>query len=115
MISSPKRASVVSRSGRNAVTGSARRPAPRAMRSSTAARGSEPEFGSAAGQPRINSTVAGSRPAGSAGGRFRVAADDDRHRFRDRLRIAADLVEFHELAREAGPVAGPQGAHGRDI
>jgi hypothetical protein len=36
------------------------------MRSSTAARGSAPEFGSAPGQPRINSTIAGSRPAYSA-------------------------------------------------
>src|SRR5579859_2761332 len=53
--------------------------------------------------------------AGAAGGRFRVATDDDRHRFRDRLRIAADMIEFHELAREAGTVAGPQCAHGRDI
>jgi len=44
-----------------------------------------------------------------------VATDDDRHRFRDRLRIAADLVEIHKLAREARTVAGPQCAHGRDI
>ena len=44
-----------------------------------------------------------------------MAPDDDRHRFRDRLRIAADLVEFHKLAREAGTVAGPQCAHGRDV
>jgi hypothetical protein len=97
-------------------------------------------IGSAPGQPRINSTIAGSRPACSAERRtmssngmvstlapieaiaqaagaagLRVAADDDRHRFRDRLRIAADLVEFHELACEAGAVAGPQCAHGRDI
>jgi len=66
MISSPKRAKVVSKSGINAVTGSAIRPAPLAMRSSTAARGSVPDFGSAPGQPRINSTFAGSRPACSA-------------------------------------------------
>jgi hypothetical protein len=51
----------------------------------------------------------------AAGGRFRMAPDDDRHRFRDRLRIAADLVEFHKLASEAGTVAGPQCAHDRDI
>src|SRR5262245_56905015 len=44
-----------------------------------------------------------------------MAADDDRYRFCDRLRIAADLVEFYEFACEAGAVAGPQRAHGRDI
>src|SRR4051812_31435225 len=34
------------------------------------------------------------------GGRFRMAAHDDRHGSRDRLRIAIHLVEIDELARE---------------
>ena len=93
----------------NAVTGSARRPAPRAMRSSTAARGSEPELGKRTGTAedqfhhrRIAAGLLGrtahdveqrhgvdlgadrgeeavAQPAGAAGGRFRVATDDDRH------------------------------------
>jgi len=29
--------------------------------------------------------------------------------------LGLQLTEFHKLAREARTVAGPQGAHGRDI
>src|SRR5262249_31114391 len=120
------------------------RKATRAMRSSTASRASEPDFGRLPGQLRIkfyfrwiaasllgrtahdvkqrNGVDSGAnrgeeavgQAASAAGGRFRVATDDDRYRFRDRLRIAADFVEFHELAGEAGTVVRPQCALGRN-
>ena len=40
-----------------------------------------------------------------------MAADDDRHRAVDRLRLDIGVFEFHEFAVEAGLFCGPQFAH----